>query len=126
MKGMIVQWLLPFLVSCLLSGCRPNAGVAIINAVKRPDTDVTTLQEYNFISFSGTNWKTKAKTALAEIKTYSGERIITLLVPESFDPNHPKYRPPAHLIKVITELPIGTHLRIERLLKDNGNWGASV
>ncbi len=87
---------------------------------RRPDTDVTSMPEYNFQSFAGTVWKTKVKVALGDITAYTGERIIVLLPPDCFDPKHPNYSSPPCLEKVIAELPVGTRMRIERLMKDNG------
>jgi hypothetical protein len=88
-----------------------------------PDTDVTSSAKYNFAPFAGTVWKTKVKVALADVKRYNGWHEATLLPPDAFDPTHPKYRPPPDLEELISVLPIGTRLRIERLMKDNGNWG---
>lgn len=90
---------------------------------RRPDTDVTSSPKYNFSSFAGTVWKTKVKVALADLEAYTGEHHITLLAPDAFDPTHPKYRPPPNMEKMIAVLPVGTRLRIERLMQDNGDWG---
>ena len=87
----------------LLSGCR--------------DSDVTSSPDYNFLSFSGTEWKTKVKVAVADIR---GE--IYLIAPDSFDPTDVHYRPIAGCT-VKSVLPIGSRIRIERLMKDNGDWG---
>jgi hypothetical protein len=89
---------------------------------QRPDTDVTSSPEFNFKSFAGTVWKTKVKVALADLKQYTGKHDLNLLVPMHFDPTHPEYTP-AHDMQIIAVLPIGTRLRIERLMKDNGEWG---
>jgi hypothetical protein len=94
--------------------------VGILNS--RPDTDATTSPEYNFKAFAGTVWKTKVKVALGDIKRYNNEHAITLFPPDCFDPTHPEYRP-VHDMQVISVLPVGTRLRIEGLMKDNGNWG---
>jgi hypothetical protein len=99
------------MLSVFLSGCN------------RPDTDVTASPEYNFSSFAGTVWKTKVKVALVDIKSYKGDHLMTLVAPESFDPTHPRYRPPPYMERIIAVLPVGTRVRIERLMKDNGNWG---
>src|SRR6266496_4736163 len=96
----------------LLSGCG-----------QRPDTDVTSSPQYNFKSFAGTVWKTKVKVALADVKRYNGWNESTLLPPDCFDQNHPEYMPPPDMQRVIEVLPVGTRLRIERLMKDNGDWG---
>jgi hypothetical protein len=87
-----------------------------------PDTDVSTSPYYNFSQFSGTIWKTKVRTAVADLKRYSGAQDITLLTPVSFDATDPKYNPPPTM-KGFAELPVGTRLRIERLMKDNGAAG---
>jgi hypothetical protein len=87
-----------------------------------PDTDVTLSSNYNFASFSGTVWKTKVKTAISEGRRYSGVPETTLIAPNRFDTADPHYRPVQNL-HIITVLPVGTRLRIERLMKDNGAWG---
>jgi hypothetical protein len=83
------------------------------------DTDATSSPYYNFSQFSGTVWKTRVRTAVAELKRYTGAQDITLLTPVSFDAAEPKYNPPP-TIKSFTVLPIGTRVRIERLMEDNG------
>ena len=45
-----------------------------------------------------------------------------LLAPKDFDATHPEYRPPFDM-QVISVLPVGTRVQIERLMQDNGNWG---
>jgi len=89
--------------------------VGILNS--RPDTDVTSSPEYNFTTFAGTVWKTKVKVGLADITSYKGRHEITLGAPESFDEADTKYT------KLIDVLPVGTRLRIERLMQDNGSLG---
>ncbi len=121
MKGAIFEIMMPVMVASLLSGCGPNGRDAMFK--RRPDTDVTSSPEYNFKSFSGTVWKTKVKVALGDIKAYTGEHHITLLTPRAFDPTHPEYTPPPCLEKMIAVLPVGTRVRIERLIKDNGMAG---
>src|SRR5262245_21032795 len=102
-----------FSVACLLlSGCG-----------QRPDTDVTESPKYNFSKFAGKVWKTKVTVALADIKAYTWEHLINLLPPDLFDPAHANYRPPPYLEKVIAVLPVGTRIRLDRLMKDNGEWG---
>jgi hypothetical protein len=68
-------------------------------------------------------WKTKVETALADLKAYNGEHHLTLLPPQNFDPAHPRHVPPAGMQKMSAVLPVGTRVRIERLMKDNGSWG---
>ena len=83
----------------LLSGCR--------------DSDVTSSPDYNFSSFSGTEWKTRVKVAVAD----TGEGIYLIA-----DPTDAHYRPIADCT-VMSVLPAGSRIRIERLMKDNGDWG---
>jgi hypothetical protein len=84
---------------------------------KPPDTDVTSSAQYGFAPFAGTVWKTKVKLAVAELQhdTY-------LLPPKAFDAKHPSYTPPSSL-KTYTEVPVGAVVQVDRLMKDNGNWG---
>jgi len=85
--------------------------------------DVTPSSRYNFSSFSGTTWKTKVDVAIADIKNYTGRHELCLLVPKHFDTNNPEYTPVANC-KIIEVMPVGTRLRIERLMEDNGGeWG---
>ncbi|MFL5242025.1 MAG: hypothetical protein ACJ8FY_07945 [Gemmataceae bacterium] len=107
------------MLSFLLNGC----GQAPNLFKQPPDTDVSSLPEYNFSAFAGTVWKTKVKVALADIKAYTGRHEITLIPPQSYDRTHPEYRPPPYMEEIKALLPVGTGLRIERLMKDNGNWG---
>ena len=92
----------------LLSGCGSS------------ETDVTALPKYNFSSFAGTTWKTKTKVALADLQddTY-------LLAPRSFDSAHPEYQPPPEL-HVLAVLPVGTRLRIDRLMEFRGNRNCAL
>jgi len=90
--------------------------------MRRPDTDVTSSPEYNFKSFAGTVWKTKVEVALADLEQYTRKHDLNLLVPKHFDPTHPEYTP-AHDMHIISVLPVGTRLKIERLMQDNGSWG---
>ncbi len=99
------------MIAILVNGCG-----------QRADTDVTSYPKYNFSSFAGTVWKTKVKVALADLKQYTGKHDLNLLIPMHFDPTHPDFTP-AHDMQIIELLPPGTRLRIDRLMKDNGNWG---
>jgi hypothetical protein len=121
MRATIFRIIMPVIIAGSLNGCGqdPNGGMF----KRRPDTDVTSSPEYNFKSFAGTFWKTKVKTALGDIKAYTGVHLVVLLPPDAFDPTHPEYRPPPYLEKVIAVLPVGTRLRIDRLMKDNGTAG---
>ncbi|SRR5258708_6447240 len=109
------------MMSFFLNGCgqAPNP----FKGYKQPpDTDVTSSPDYNFSSFAGTVWKTKVKVGLADLKRYTGRHDTALLAPEDFDPTDPKYRPPVDM-QLIAVLPVGTRVRIERLMKDNGIAG---
>jgi hypothetical protein len=52
----------------------------------------------------------------------TGRHDIALLGPRSFDPEQPDYRPAVDM-QMISALPIGTRLRIERLIKGGGVGG---
>jgi hypothetical protein len=97
------------LIGLLVKGCDP--------------TDVTLSPEYKFQSFAGTMWKTKVKMAVAQRKNYRGHGRLVLLTPEFFDATHPEYQVPYPEHKVVIFLPVGSRLRIERLMQDNGSWG---
>jgi hypothetical protein len=100
------------MISIFLAGCG-----------RRADTDVTSSPQYNFSKFAGTAWKTKVKVAVADVKRYNGQTEVTLLPPARFDQDDPEYARLPQLQNIIEVLPVGTRLRIERLMKDNGNWG---
>ena len=102
------------IISLFLNGCGPFK--------QAPDTDVTSSPQYNFSTFAGTLWKTKVKVALVDCEQYTGRHAKLIVPPDCFDPAHPKFisNPNFRMIRV---LPVGTCLRIERLMKDNGNWG---
>jgi hypothetical protein len=106
-----------------LVGCGNPAEVAVKKLFRpSPDKDVTTSPEYNFLSFSGTVWKTKGKTAVTDLKRYTGAHDISLLIPKYFDSSNPDYTS-VHDMKMIVVLPPGSRIQIERLTKDNGAWG---
>src|SRR6266849_3126317 len=121
MKKVIFGILILAMIFFFINGGLSSVFLRILNS--RPDTDVTSSAEYNFASFAGTVWKTKVKVALADVKRYNGWHEDTILPPRSFDPTHPHYRPPPEMQQIIVVLPVGTRLRIERLMKDNGSWG---
>ena len=106
-----------------LSGCG-NPAEQSVKKLFRPshDKDVTTSPRFNFSSFVGTVWKTKVKTAVAEVKRYTGAPEMNLLAPLRFDPADPRYTPIRDM-KIVVELPAGTRIRIARLLQDQGAWG---
>ncbi|HEX3626881.1 MAG TPA: hypothetical protein VH280_15840 [Verrucomicrobiae bacterium] len=128
MKNAVFKFLLMAVASLFLSGCgkSSNKYTKELEEFKKinesPDMDVTTSPNYNFSSFSRTLCKTKVKVAITEVTRYNGEHAITLFPPDSFDPADPNYRPVRNM-QVITVLPVGTLLRIDRLMKDTGEWG---
>jgi hypothetical protein len=113
MKDPILGIIMSVMIASVLNGCGQRS--------HRSDTDITSSPEYNFKSFAGTVWKTKVKTVLGDIKSYTGEHHITVLPPSAFDSTHPEYRPPPFMEKVIAVLPVGTRVRIERLIEHSGS-----
>jgi hypothetical protein len=93
-------------IAMLMSGCR--------------DSDETSSPRYNFSSFSGTVWKTKLQIAVAKIER--GSTKICLIPPDAFDTNNAHYRPILGCT-VMSVLSVGSRIRIERLVKDNVDWG---
>jgi hypothetical protein len=111
------------LIPLILLGCGDAKKLVTSNGQKGPlDTDVSSSPEYNFSSFAGTVWETKVKVALAYVESYSGERALNIFTPQAFDPTCPGYTPVPGM-QTISVLPVGTRIRILRLMKDNGNWG---
>ena len=108
MKVLIIGLIM---ISIFLNGCG-----------RQPDTDVSSEAKYRFSSFAGTAWKTKVTIALGDIKRHNNEQAMTLVPPKFFDPMHPKFTPLPNM-RMISVLPVGTRLRIERLMKDNGIVG---
>jgi hypothetical protein len=107
MKNAALKILLLAIASLFLNGCQP------------PDTDVTKDPHYYFSSFAGTVWQTKTKTALVEIKLYTGKQVAWFSPPLVFDPSDPNYMPIVGM-RVVTVLSAGARLRIDRLMQDNG------
>ena len=103
----------------LLAVMAPAAVFLLEGCGQPPDTDVTTSPAYNFSSFAGTVWKTKVKTALTEIMLYTGKRTLWLFPPDGFDPLDAHYRPVPGA-RIVSILPVGTSIHIERLMRDNG------
>jgi hypothetical protein len=118
MKSVILAIVILAIISIVLNGCgQPRKGY------NRPsDTDVTLSPEYNFSEFAGTVWKTKVKVGLADIKLYTGRHVNYVLPPRSYDPTDPNYTPASDM-QMIAVLPVGTRVRIERLMYDNGIAG---
>lgn len=110
------------MASLLLNSCGQSPDVSLLKGHNPPDSDVTSSPEYNFSSFAGTVWKTKVALALTDVTEYTGKHHNYLLVPKHFDPKQADYTP-VHDMKIIVVLPSGTHLRIGRLIKDNGIGG---
>jgi hypothetical protein len=109
-----------------LAGCGPSPEAAVKKLYRpSPDKDVTSAPKapkYNFSSFANTIWKTKVEVAIAGTKRYTGAPEVSLLAPERFDPTHPRYSPGSDM-RIVAVLPPGTHLRIARLMQDQGAWG---
>jgi hypothetical protein len=87
-----------------------------IHAITR-DTDATSSPKYGFAPFSGTVWKTKVKLAIADLR---GQ--LYLLTSSRFDKAHPQYTSNSYMHE-FTIIPIGSTVRIGRLIQDNGSWG---
>lgn len=125
MKRIMVNTLVAAAASVLVSSCgkSPNKYTDELDQLqnyKQPaDTDVTSMPKYNFLSFASTVWKTKVKTALIKIKLYTGKDVVCLSPPDVFDAADPHYAPIPNA-RVTSMLPVGTHVHIERLLRDNG------
>jgi hypothetical protein len=105
MMKTVLLWILGLSIApvIFIAGCGPS--------------DVSGSPEYGFSSFSGTVWKTKVKLAIGES---SGTKYI--LAPRNFDPSNPEYIPRVNS-RVLFTIPAGTEVRIDRLLKDNGESG---
>src|SRR6185369_16768785 len=69
---------LALIAANMFAGCGKNPATAAVKPLFRPspDKDVTKVPSYNFSSFAGTIWKTKTKTAIADIKIYTGAHNI--------------------------------------------------
>lgn len=87
-----------------------------------PPLDVTQDQKYEFKDFQGTVWRTKVKVALADITRRQDRTQITMLPPCFFDRTHPGFIS-LHYLTIVQELPIGTKIRINRLMETFGNAG---
>ena len=111
MHWRLIKGVMIAMASLLMNGCGP-----------RPDTDVTTSPRYGFATFSGTEWTTKVPVAVVEVKSYKQTIDTCLVAPIHFDATNPHYnaRPDQRILAV---LPVGTRLRVDKLMKDNGNWG---
>jgi hypothetical protein len=113
------------LSSIFLSGCGQSSDprIALSKAYTQTnDTDVTTSPQYNFASFTNTGWKTKVKMAVLDVKRYNNEHAMDLVPPACFDPADTNYIPVLDS-RIIVVLAVGTHLRIDRLMEENGVWG---
>jgi hypothetical protein len=124
MKNAAFKFLLLAMASLFLNGCgKSSRDAELINQLNNykqpPDTDVTKNPDYFFSSFAGTVWRTRTKTALVEIKLYTGKQVIWFSPPLVFDPADPNYMPIAGM-RVVTVFPAGARIRIDRLMQDNG------
>jgi hypothetical protein len=100
-----------------------NTPAVIVHSInQRSDSDVTTSPNYNFSSFAGTVCKTKTRTAIAEFKNYKRKLSLDLLPPQFFDTNDPKYTL-VYPTRLVAFLPVGTRIRIDHLMEDNGARG---
>lgn len=99
----------------LSSGC--ERAERLLKPPDRPDKDVTLSPQYNFSKFAGTAWQTKIKLGIGDLR---GNRRY-ILSPWSFDEKDPKYVAPPSL-HLISALPVGTRLRVRRLMEAHGNW----
>lgn len=83
------------------------------------DIDVSNDKKYNFSSFSGTHWKTKGKVAIVELTDYRDVLRLVILPPKSYDKEHPDYTPGVAINRIVTELPEGTLLQIDKLFVES-------
>jgi hypothetical protein len=127
MKNAVFKFLLLAMAYLSLNGCgKSSKDKELLDELKNykqpPDTDVTKNPDYFFSSFAGTVWRTRTRTALVEIKLYTGKRVIWFSPPLVFDPADPNYMPIAGM-HVATVLPAGARICIDRLMQDNGIGG---
>lgn len=108
-RGTLVL-VLGLMVPSALAGC------------KQKDSDVTASAGYGFSTLAGSVWRAKTPVGLCVISDGDNLDRTYLFAPKSFEPTHPTYTPP-HGMKVQAVLPVGTRVRLDRLMKDNGSWG---
>jgi hypothetical protein len=89
---------------------------------QRPDVDVTTSTNYHFASFAGTTWITKTETPVVEVKSDRGKQTVFMVPPRALDPTSPMFIA-IQGAKVLSILPVGTKISIERLMEDRGARG---
>ena len=119
--GMIGVGIIAVFVFIHLVG--PMIPQVVVHAINQQrDIDVTTSTNYNFSSFAGTVWKTKAPLAIEQVESYKGKQALVLFTSQFFDTNDPNYTsvPEAKMIRI---LPVGTRIRIEHLIEDHGLRG---
>jgi len=110
MKNATFIFLLLAMACLFLNGCG-----------QPPDSDVTKNPRYFFSSFADTQWRTRTKTALAEMKLYTGKQVMAFVSPRLFDPKDPEYMAvPNTYLHVVTEFPPGAIIRINQLIQDHG------
>lgn len=110
------------IITLLLLGCGKSPRDRFRELYKpKPYKDVTASPEYNFSSFAGSVYRTKGKVVIADVKLYTGAHALMFLAPMHFDWSDPSNTVPGtHMLSV---LPPGTRLRVERLMEDQGAWG---
>jgi hypothetical protein len=122
MENVVFKIILLAMAFIFLNGCGKPSDKYLngLNNDKQPSvTDLTSSPKYNFSSFAGTLWKTKEKTALADVTEYTGAHHLYLLAPKHFDPTQPDFTT-GNDTKVINAISSGIRVRIGRLLRDNG------
>jgi hypothetical protein len=102
---------IPTIVLCLLTSCGRHG-----------DEDVTLKPEYNFTSIASTIWKTKVELAVTDNHRYTGEHQLYLLALSRFDPSGSNYCGVGR-DRIITTLPAGSLVRIDRYIVDHGIGG---
>jgi hypothetical protein len=94
--------------------------LAAFQGCRKKVTDVSTVPRYNFSSFVGSQWRLKEQCGLVDVKLYTGDHVMMLLTPEGLSISPPPGDSGHRLLRYITA---GSHLRVESLQQDNGQWG---
>lgn len=104
-----------------LSGCGEDPNVTALRNYKRaPDSDISADPDYNFSSFAGTVWRTKDRVALASVKLYTGAQVTYVVPPRAFDASRTDFRAPDGNVQIMSVLPAGARLRVDRLTREHG------
>ena len=93
-------------------------GLLIDAGCRRPDRDVSSSASLNFLSFTGSVWRTKIELAVTQRKNYHGTLVSYLEVPPQKHSDNDRSIPHVALL-----VPAGARLRIDRLMQDSGTWG---